>query len=106
MLTYSAARQPTPADATVRLPARALPALASGAFEPAALTELGVEVDGDRSVLDRLFGVLDSPDPDFPIVTRPGRGRRRSATDTPAFVADRRRFGGDVVQRGRRFGGW
>ncbi|MFF7409718.1 alkyl/aryl-sulfatase [Streptomyces lydicus] len=69
VLTHSAAPQRTPAEATLRLTAAALPQLAGGDTAPEALAALGVEIDGDASVLGRLLAALDRPDPDFAIVT-------------------------------------
>ncbi|MFK0291795.1 alkyl/aryl-sulfatase [Streptomyces sp. NPDC090442] len=71
VLTHSAAQQHTPADATLRVTRTALPKLTAGEATPEALSDLGVEMDGDPSVLDRLLATLDSPDPNFAIVTRP-----------------------------------
>jgi alkyl sulfatase BDS1-like metallo-beta-lactamase superfamily hydrolase len=68
VLTYSAAAQPDPPDATVTLPSTALALLAS-ASEPAALAAAGAQVDGDATVLRRLAAVLQPGDPDFAIVT-------------------------------------
>jgi alkyl sulfatase BDS1-like metallo-beta-lactamase superfamily hydrolase len=69
VLTYTAALQTTPADVVLRLPSAALPALASGAADPEALSAAGVTLDGDVTVIPRLLAALDAPDPDFAIVT-------------------------------------
>ncbi|MGW1315338.1 alkyl/aryl-sulfatase [Streptomyces sp. NPDC002426] len=69
VLTYSAAPQKGTADVTLRTDARSLPALALGGLSPERLTEAGIQVEGDASVLGRLAGVLDAGDQDFPIVT-------------------------------------
>ncbi len=69
VLTRTTAAQDTAPDATVRLPATALPALASGGGDPADLVAAGIAVDGDAAVLGRLLEALDAPDPDFAIVT-------------------------------------
>jgi alkyl sulfatase BDS1-like metallo-beta-lactamase superfamily hydrolase len=70
VLSYSSRSQPEPADLVVTLPASALGALAGGGdVDAAALAEAGVETAGDVTALARLLGVLDSPDPDFAIVT-------------------------------------
>ena len=69
VLTHSAAPQPAPADATLRLPKAALPAVVAGAPDTGLLADLGVEVVGDASALARLVAALDAPDPDFAIVT-------------------------------------
>ncbi len=69
VLTATAAPQAPPADATVRLPAAALPVLARGAADPAALGAAGVTVDGDLAAITRLIAALDRPDPGFAIVT-------------------------------------
>jgi alkyl sulfatase BDS1-like metallo-beta-lactamase superfamily hydrolase len=69
VLTRTSAAQRTEADATLRLPAAALPGLVSGAADPGGPAATGVEVDGDPTVLARLLGALGEPDPDFAIVT-------------------------------------
>lgn len=69
VLTYSAAPQTGPADATITGQRTALPALALGALSADTLAAAGLEVTGDPGVLGRLAGVLDIPDPDFAIVT-------------------------------------
>ncbi|MFF3835477.1 alkyl/aryl-sulfatase [Streptomyces sp. NPDC002458] len=69
VLTYSAAPQKGTADVTLRTDARSLPALALGGLSPERLTEAGIQVEGDASVLGRLAAVLDAGDQDFPIVT-------------------------------------
>jgi alkyl sulfatase BDS1-like metallo-beta-lactamase superfamily hydrolase len=40
-----------------------------GATDPAALAAAGIQLAGDAGVLGRLLAVLESPDPDFAIVT-------------------------------------
>ena len=62
--TYTTAEQATPADAVVHLPTAALPALAGGAAPATGLT-----VDGDATAIGRLLAFLDTPDPDFAIVS-------------------------------------
>ncbi|MGY1710295.1 alkyl/aryl-sulfatase [Geodermatophilus sp. SYSU D00758] len=69
VLTYTTAPQATAADAALHMPAAALPALATGAADPAALATAGVRVDGDPAALGRLLAALDAPDPDFAVVT-------------------------------------
>lgn len=69
VLTYTAAAQTTDADAVLRLPAGALPAMAAGAVNEAAFADAGISVDGDPEALRRILASLDDPDPDFPIVT-------------------------------------
>ncbi|HYN66395.1 MAG TPA: alkyl sulfatase C-terminal domain-containing protein, partial [Ornithinibacter sp.] len=66
---YSTAAQPVPADVTLRMPLAALPALLGGQVEPHVLDDLGIQLEGDAGALARLVAVLDSPDPDFAIVT-------------------------------------
>jgi alkyl sulfatase BDS1-like metallo-beta-lactamase superfamily hydrolase len=50
------------ADVVLHLPAVAIPGLLAGRMD-------GVAVEGDPTALRRLLGLLDSPDPDFAIVT-------------------------------------
>jgi alkyl sulfatase BDS1-like metallo-beta-lactamase superfamily hydrolase len=70
VLTYSTAQRPDAADATVTVPrATSLAFLVGGAADPATLAAAGIELAGDTDVLGRLFAVLESPDPDFAIVT-------------------------------------
>ena len=69
VLGYSAAAQQEDADATLTTSRRSLPALALGLLTADALTQAGIQVDGDPSVLARLAAVLDLPDNDFAIVT-------------------------------------
>ena len=69
MLTYTTAAQTTPADLTLQMPKAALPALLGGERTAEGLTALGVEADGDLGAAARLVACLDSPDPDFDIVT-------------------------------------
>ena len=55
--------KPRAADLSVRITrARLAQGVAGGSFS-------GVDMTGDASVLQRLFTLLDSPDPDFPVVT-------------------------------------
>ncbi|HLZ36187.1 MAG TPA: alkyl sulfatase dimerization domain-containing protein [Mycobacteriales bacterium] len=68
VLTYSTAAR-TPAEATLRLPAQALPRLVAAPPTAETLAEFGIMIDGDAKVLDRLLAVLDDPDPNFDIVT-------------------------------------
>ncbi len=69
VLTYSAADRTDSADATLTCSRAALPALALGQLTAGALSQAGIEIGGDVSVLDRLSALLDAPDPDFAIVT-------------------------------------
>ena len=46
----------------IRTTRAALPGLLAGSLE-------GATLEGDRSVLERLLGVLEEPDPGFAIVT-------------------------------------
>lgn len=72
VLSSTTAPQTTAADAVVHLPAAALPALpalAAGASDPVGATAAGITVDGDPAALGRLMAALDTPDPDFAIVT-------------------------------------
>lgn len=69
VLICTTAAQTSAADAVLHLPRAALPAVATGAADPATLAAMGVRIDGDPATLGRLLGVLDSPDPDFAIVT-------------------------------------
>ena len=73
VLTYSPVEKPDAADVTLRLPRPALAVLASGAVDPTSLAAAGIELDGDGSVLGRIFALLDAPDPDFAIVTPDSR---------------------------------
>lgn len=68
VLTYSPAERSNPADATLTGPRAALPVLAAGGVTVEALSEAGIEVTGDTSVITRLATVLEAPDPDFDIV--------------------------------------
>ncbi len=69
VLSYTSAAQTTDADAVLHLPATALPAVATGAADPAGMAAAGITVDGDPATLGRLLAALDAPDPDFAIVT-------------------------------------
>ncbi len=69
VLIYTTATQTTAADAVLHLTAAALPAVATGAADPVALTAVGATIDGDPAALGRLLATLDAPDPDFAIVT-------------------------------------
>lgn len=69
VLTHTVASPGGRADAVLHLPAAALPRLAGGVADPAALTAAGVVVDGDAGALGRLLAALDAPDPRFAIVT-------------------------------------
>ena len=68
-LTYSSAKQKGAADVTLTATTGSLPTLALGRLTPKGLTDAGIRVEGDASVLDRLAAVLDPGDEDFPIVT-------------------------------------
>lgn len=67
VLTYSAAPQQHPADATITGTKKALPALAAGSAD--ALADAGIEVAGDATALARLASVLEPGDKNFAIVT-------------------------------------
>jgi alkyl sulfatase BDS1-like metallo-beta-lactamase superfamily hydrolase len=69
VLSSTAAAQTTDADAVLHLPATALPAVATGAADPAGFAAAGITVSGDPTALGRLLAALDTPDPDFAIVT-------------------------------------
>jgi alkyl sulfatase BDS1-like metallo-beta-lactamase superfamily hydrolase len=69
VLTHSSSPSSDVADLTVACPQASLPAVALGQVPPDGLTAAGVELSGDPSVLDRLLGAFDAPDPDFAIVT-------------------------------------
>jgi alkyl sulfatase BDS1-like metallo-beta-lactamase superfamily hydrolase len=69
VLSYTTATQTTDADAVLHLPREALPVVATGAADAAGMAAAGVRLDGDPTVLPRLLGALDAPDPDFAIVT-------------------------------------
>ncbi len=69
VLTHTAAAQSTPAEVTLRMPRAALPAMVAGPLSPEALEDFGVQVDGDLGAVARLVAALDTPDPDFAIVT-------------------------------------
>ncbi|GAB3073183.1 alkyl sulfatase dimerization domain-containing protein [Intrasporangium mesophilum] len=69
VLTYTSAARGDAADVVVAGARGALPVLALGRLDAATLAAAGLEVTGDPSALERLAAVLDSPDPDFAIVT-------------------------------------
>ena len=69
VLTYTTAAQSTTADLVLRMPRGALPALLAAPVDPLDLHALGIQIEGEVSVLARLLTVLDDPDPDFAIVT-------------------------------------
>ncbi|MHA6622656.1 alkyl/aryl-sulfatase [Pseudonocardia sp. DLS-67] len=70
VLTHGTGSGRGDADATVRIDRQALLALLSGRTGAGELERAGnLTVDGARDVLDRLLGVLDTPDPGFAIVT-------------------------------------
>lgn len=69
VLTHSAAEKADPADATLTMPISSIGVLAGGISDPAAREEAAITVDGDASVLQRLFGALAPGDPNFAIVT-------------------------------------
>ncbi|MEV3931150.1 MULTISPECIES: alkyl/aryl-sulfatase [unclassified Streptomyces] len=69
VLSYTAAPQRTPADATLTCTVPALSALAATGLTPEGLDRAGVRVEGDASALQRLTSVLDPGDQDFPVVT-------------------------------------
>ncbi|WFN92882.1 alkyl/aryl-sulfatase [Gordonia sihwensis] len=68
-LTYSSAPQSGDAELTITTTKQALPVLATGALSADRLTEAGIELSGDTTVLERLASVIDPGDPDFSIVT-------------------------------------
>ena len=68
-LTYSRAVRSDAADATLTCTRAALPHLALGPLEAAVLQHAGIAVSGDAGALSRLGSVLETPDPDFAIVT-------------------------------------
>lgn len=69
VLTYTAAPQKQPADATITTTRRALPVLALGGLSPDRLADAGIELSGDAAVLGRLVAVLDPGDKNFAVVT-------------------------------------
>ena len=69
VLSYSTTPQSVPADLVVRMPRAALPALLGAQLGPQALSDLGVQLEGDAGALGRLMAALDAPDPGFAIVT-------------------------------------
>jgi alkyl sulfatase BDS1-like metallo-beta-lactamase superfamily hydrolase len=69
VLTYTSAEQLDTADLTLTGPRAGIPVLVAGNLTAKALSAAGIEMTGDVSVLARLAGVLDAPDPDFAIVT-------------------------------------
>ncbi|MGB0099960.1 MAG: alkyl sulfatase dimerization domain-containing protein [Nocardioides sp.] len=69
VLTYSPRPQSGDADATLTTTRRDLPALALGSMSADRLASVGIQVEGDATVLDRLASVLDPGDKDFAIVT-------------------------------------
>ncbi|WP_454049853.1 alkyl/aryl-sulfatase [Cellulomonas sp. Marseille-Q8402] len=56
-------------DATIHLTPAQLTQVALGLLPPDGLAAAGVRTDGDGTALPRLLRALQSPDPDFPIVT-------------------------------------
>ncbi|WP_436771875.1 alkyl/aryl-sulfatase [Yinghuangia sp. YIM S09857] len=68
-LTYSAAPQKGEADVRLTATVKSLPALALGKLTPDGLAGVGIQVEGDASVLEVLGSVLDPGDQDFAIVT-------------------------------------
>lgn len=73
VLVYTTAAWSTDADTTVTLSRAALLALAAGQVKTDDFGGARIAVDGDASVLARLFDVLQPPDPDFPILTPASR---------------------------------
>jgi len=69
VLSYTTAPQTSAPDVVLHLSSTALPAVATGAVDPAGLAAAGVTVDGDPAALGRLLASLERPDPDFAIVT-------------------------------------
>ena len=69
VLTYSAAEQHGDADSTLTTTRRSLPALALGGLSADKLANVGIELNGDPSVLGRLTAVMEPGDKNFAIVT-------------------------------------
>ena len=69
VLTHSAKPRVDAADVTLSGPSRGLALLVLGGLEASGLASAGFELEGDPGVLQRLAAALDSPDPDFAIVT-------------------------------------
>ncbi len=70
VLTHRPQSDELAADATLTVERSALNELLLGLASLEELTSTGrVKIDGDQSVLGRLLGLLDPPDPDFAIIT-------------------------------------
>lgn len=57
------------ADVTLTTTTSKLPAIAVYGLNPDALTQAGIDIDGDTTALERLSALLDPGDPNFNIVT-------------------------------------
>jgi alkyl sulfatase BDS1-like metallo-beta-lactamase superfamily hydrolase len=70
VLHHRAGRHDPPAEATLLVDRRALDQLMLKTADIAALAEAGrLRVEGDGAKIGELLGLLDEPDPAFPIVT-------------------------------------
>jgi len=69
VLTHTSAPRPGTADVVVRVPSGQFVALVTGQLAPDRLAAAGVVIEGDAAVLGRLLAVLETPPPDFAIVT-------------------------------------
>ncbi len=70
VLTHRPGPPAGPVELTVRITRAALDELLTGAATPDALAAAGsVTIEGDQGILARLAGLIDPPDPSFPIVT-------------------------------------
>lgn len=67
-LVYTQVGEEATADVTLTTSTSKLPGIVHG-FDPAKLKEVGIDVSGDASALDRLAALLDPGDPWFNIVT-------------------------------------
>lgn len=67
-LVYTKVGEEATADVTLTTSTGKLPGIMRG-FDPAKLKEVGIDVSGDSSALDRLSALLDPGDPKFNIVT-------------------------------------
>ncbi|KAI4229421.1 MAG: hypothetical protein L6R36_000875 [Xanthoria steineri] len=67
-LVYTRVGEEATADVTLTTSTSKLPGIVRG-FDPARLKEVGIDVSGDASALDRLSALLDPGDPRFNIVT-------------------------------------
>jgi alkyl sulfatase BDS1-like metallo-beta-lactamase superfamily hydrolase len=69
VLVHTAAEQSTDPDATVKLSRSALLGVATGQVAPDSFADAGITMTGDDGALRRLLGVLQAPDPSFPVLT-------------------------------------